>query len=251
MPLALFTRGQYLGTLYINRCVFWFLFLLSQTALGFFIITPTHAEDFVHSGKTTKDEDFGYFVKGAEWHFKSAQKKVIHVCWENPNSDNAPARAWVRDQIEKTWQKNTQLKFRGWQKCAVRNSGIRILWSDEGPHVKKFGKWLNGVKNGMVLNHVFQKWGRSCTQKLKACVRSIAVHEFGHALGFAHEQNRPDTPGECFLKHGQNQKKELMLTPYDPESVMNYCNPRYNNLGKLSKLDIKSAQKIYGIPSSP
>ena len=75
---------------------------------------------------------------------------------------------------------------------------------------------------------------------------SIAVHEFGHALGFAHEQNRPDTPGECSAKHGQGQKKEKALTPYDPKSVMNYCNPDWNNNGELSQLDIKAAQKMYG-----
>jgi len=39
-----------------------------------------------------------------------------------------------------------------------------------------------------------------------------------------------------------------MLTPYDPQSIMNYCNPDYNNHGELSALDIKAAQKLYGAP---
>jgi hypothetical protein len=37
-----------------------------------------------------------------------------------------------------------------------------------------------------------------------------------------------------------------MLTPYDPHSVMNYCNQKYNNDGQLSDLDVKALQQIYG-----
>jgi hypothetical protein len=41
----------------------------------------------------------------------------------------------------------------------------------------------------------------------------------------------------------------VMLTPYDPESVMNYCNPVYNNDGRLSLRDIQSVQLKYGVPT--
>jgi hypothetical protein len=37
-----------------------------------------------------------------------------------------------------------------------------------------------------------------------------------------------------------------MLTPYDPSSVMNYCNLKYNNEGLLSKMDIAALQTLYG-----
>ncbi len=37
-----------------------------------------------------------------------------------------------------------------------------------------------------------------------------------------------------------------MLTPYDPHSVMNYCNPKYNNDGRLSVWDIAALQRMYG-----
>lgn len=78
-------------------------------------------------------------------------------------------------------------------------------------------------------------------------IRAIAVHEFGHAIGFTHEQNRADAPGECQLL-AQGTNPDTLLTPYDPTSVMNYCNKRWNNEGFLSALDISAAQALYGKP---
>jgi hypothetical protein len=37
-----------------------------------------------------------------------------------------------------------------------------------------------------------------------------------------------------------------MLTPYDPNSVMNYCNKKYNNDGELSDLDKQAVEQLYG-----
>ena len=98
----------------------------------------------------------------------------------------------------------------------------------------------------MVLNFEFKKWSQSCASMKENCVKAITVHEFGHALGFAHEQNRFDAPGEYQqLKRGTS--GDLLLTPYDPRSVMNYCNPKYNNDGMLSTLDIAAVREIYGV----
>lgn len=109
-----------------------------------------------------------------------------------------------------------------------------------------------GIKNGMVLNFTFNRWNPACKsseEQRLSCIQSIAVHEFGHAVGFAHEQNRADAPGECH-KLAQGSNGTVLLTPYDPKSVMNYCNEKYNNDGRLSNCDIVAVFSAYPPPPS-
>lgn len=185
---------------------------------------------------------YAAFINAAKWNTQN-----IPVCWENPSAADAEAMQWVRDATFKTWEKYSALKFTGWQACEKLNNGIRIQIADDGPHVKRLGQQLNGLKNGMVLNFTFRNWSPSCRKNRESCIRSIAVHEFGHAIGLTHEQNRPDSPGEC-IPLAQGTAPDRLLTPYDAASVMNYCNKKWNNDGFLSKLDIDGIQTIYGKP---
>ena len=194
---------------------------------------------------------FAYVLSSAVW-----PSRKVFVCWDNPQPEFEAEMALVKKSVEETWERYSGLRFAGWKKCAPLNEGIRITIQDTGPHTRGLGRQLqvDGAKgkgqepSGMVLNFTFSNWGQSLCQAPSMrnfCIRSIAIHEFGHAIGFAHEHNRPDTPGECTQKP-QGGDGDRMLTPYDRESVMNYCFNIYNKDLVLSKLDISAVRQVYG-----
>lgn len=180
----------------------------------------------------------------------------IGVCWEDadPNSESA---LYAKEAVENTWNKllwgvhiksGEGLKFVGWQKCVEGEKGIHITAQDGNPAVFALGSSLDGMSAGMVLNLEYKVWYPVCKNilfGLKNCVAWPTIHEFGHALGFAHEQNRPDTPGTDCRKLRQGNNGDRILGPWDQYSVMNYCSPDWNSHGKLSALDMIGARFVY------
>lgn len=195
-------------------------------------------------------EPYAYLLSSAVW-----SSRKIYVCWDNPNPIYQNEMDLVRQSISETWEKYSAISFVGWGKCAKLNEGIRITITDTGPYTRGLGKQLqtDGLKGkgnepgGMVLNFTFANWSPVCKDiaMKSVCIRSIAIHEFGHAIGFSHEHNRPDTPGECTIPP-QGGNGDTLLTPYDKESVMNYCFNIYNKDLILSKLDVSAVRQVYG-----
>lgn len=169
------------------------------------------------------------------------------VCWISGYEGRDKEIEWVKASIERTWERAANIRFTGWKACNETRGrvDIPIFIKDAGPYVLGLGRSIRE----MVLNFDFQEWGcgasacRFDETRRKEVIESIAIHEFGHALGLSHEHNRTDTPDSC-EKDPQGPNGTLDFGEWDSISVMNYCNP---GLGlELSRTDINAVQFMYG-----
>jgi Matrixin len=182
----------------------------------------------------------------------------IPVCWESFNDSATTFRDQVRTAVRDSWEAASGVKFTGWGECSSQEGGIRIAVKDEPPHTDGLGREIAGKPEGMVLNATFanvgsqdapyQNWVDRCRTQKDYCIRVTVVHEFGHALGLAHEQYRPHagSSNACIQETMPGENGDWALGDYDPNSVMNYCNPKWNGDGRLSDLDKHFAVYVYG-----
>jgi len=193
----------------------------------------------------------------------------IRVCWEGPGMANRYAnyRSIVQQSIQDTWSAHSDLVFTYWGRCAGNNpeqNSIRILVSDSGPRAT-IGRRIAGEFAGMKLNFDFNQWTvndiypnagwncRASERNRQYCIRSIAVHEFGHALGFFHEETRANTPQWCIDRLTSWNRPIVAgvfdvqhVGPWDAYSVMGRCHPnRSTESDQLSITDIAMVNKLY------
>jgi len=187
-------------------------------------------------------EKFGTIVYRYRW-----KTRTIDVCWENIGATSDKNKKLVQDAVASTWEAYSRIKFR-WMpgSCADKQPGVHIQVGPVRPRTEKLGARLDGVENGMKLNFDPSTYARlECTGREDACIKAMAVHEFGHALAFTHEQNRSDAPKECRDEHASGSVGDYFVTKYDPKSIMNYCEPLWEGDGNLSSLDQAAVKAIY------
>lgn len=160
-------------------------------------------------------------------------------------------RGVVKKAVEDTWVANSNVSFTGWGKCSDYPNfyGIRIALHNKAPAYmyNNIGYENNNQPNAMRLNFNMGALMVDCQFDLERCIRVTAVHEFGHGLGFSHEQNRPNKPESC-ADVPQGKDGDISFGDFDMESVMSYCNAPgvWMGEGVLSATDIKMLQYFYG-----
>ncbi|WP_253816883.1 FG-GAP-like repeat-containing protein [Myxococcus xanthus] len=105
---------------------------------------------------------------------------------------------------------------------------------------------MDGRYAGMVLNLTFAYWMQECLVTRERCIRASAVHEFGHALGFADEQTR-SAPFSCPATAYAGTFTPFGEAEEDVDSVMYECaDSRWRRGGRLTAYDVKGAALLYG-----
>ena len=178
---------------------------------------------------------------------------IVPVCWQNEN-DHPELQARARVILKAMWSRAANITFNFGSCASLPANHVTVVFST----VPGFRGNASGLGYGARTVTLLGDDTGALTH-----FRYEVIHEFGHALGFAHEMKRPDNwdgdvAKQCGVAVTDPDYGNYAALPgginltatYDANSVMNYCNP----LGfptVLSAGDIAGARRAdaYGPPA--
>jgi FG-GAP-like repeat len=178
------------------------------------------------------------------------RSNAVPVCWETPGYDRE--KQISKEAVINSWGYWANITFTGWEACPTGGDAqfVRIRVNPQGPEDAGAGGKArvgeDALSRARDNSPGMQLWFDANVAD-RGRVEYVAVHEFGHVLGFIHEQDAPgnEGPGRCNSSVGPA-GSGVAVTHYDRDSIMNYCNREGNMTGNLTDVDVAGAQQIYG-----
>jgi hypothetical protein len=217
--------------------------------------------------------------EGLMWSVLPDEPVKLTVCWLNPqdaaplpgevaDASGATRREWIRLALKSSWERYARVLFVGWGECqdeenaltppnthgprrpgtGDENIKVQITSSGGGQNVGH-GSPGDFASPGVTLNlHP----SVADNGALRRWLEFLAIHEFGHVLGYYHDEERQDWPStpECEEQWSEHTPSwpwwpiptEIRYGAPDADSVMAYCS---DDPTVLSPRDIAGVQRGY------